>query len=110
MAAYETALVMCARKDHPDDKTRIAPGVPVTEKPCAGGCGWTVLVSPSSARLPKAEFVCNPCARRILAERGRPHVLGIAPGAYQQPGDATRVHELEQVGFREIPEEELPRG
>lgn len=103
------AIVMCARKDHPDD-VFVNPGnQQVSEEPCAGGCGFTLVVSPSSAKLPDAEFFCNPCGKAKIATLDQAPLLGIAPGALQQPGDARRRHELESHGFRQMSEADVDR-
>jgi len=100
-----TSLVLCARKDSSDKF--VTHGVTPVEKPCAGGCGATLIVAPTSAALPNATFACNECGRKAIASLAQRPLLGIAPGALNHPDDDERRRTLERHGFRQMTREEL---
>lgn len=107
-----SAVVLCSRKNT-DDPILIPEGVTISERPCAAGCGATLLISPSSLAIPNATFYCNDCGKahiaKLAADPNERITLGIAPGQLERPGDAARRHELEAAGFRQFDEAEFKR-
>lgn len=106
------ALALCGLKGaattHPEYVTD------AEERPCAGTCGRTIVVAPSTLAIPGVVTMCNDCGRGAAAASvaaGLVPDLRIPPGALRRdtPEDRRRRNELEAHGFRDLPPEEVER-